>query len=129
MMMDDPDRVPRMLEQIATELRRRPRVRDWVDAYHDGTAFGSDVAAIICGCSPDTVRRRADAAAAAGQPLGILQAGVWLFDLRRLLNWIEQHQGKPARLAAESRARKHAEMRLSLQDRPLAARGAAVAAR
>jgi hypothetical protein len=128
-MTDDPDRIPRMLEQMAAELRQRPRVRDWVDAYHDGSAFGSDVAAVIYGCSPDTIRRRAVDAAAAGQPLGILQAGVWLFDLRRLLNWIEQHQGKPARLAAESRARKNAEMRLSLQNRPLAISGAAVAAR
>jgi hypothetical protein len=110
-------------------LQKRPSARDWVDAYHDGSAFGSEVAAVICGCSPDTIRRRAVDAATGGQPLGILQAGVWLFDLRRLLNWIEQHQGKPARLAAESRARKNAEMRLSLQNRPLAASGAAVAAR
>jgi hypothetical protein len=128
-MADDPRHLAQRLEEIAAELRQRPRVRDWVDAYNDGEAFGSDVAAFICGCSPDTIRRRADAAAAAGQPLGILNAGVWLFDLHRLLNWIEQHQGLPARLAAESRARKNAEMRLSLQNRPLPASGAAVAAR
>jgi hypothetical protein len=54
MMNDDPDRIPRMVEQAvatlkqaAVELRRRPRVRDWVDAYNDSEAFGSDVAALF----------------------------------------------------------------------------------
>jgi hypothetical protein len=37
--------------------------------------------------------------------------GIWLFDLHRL----EQHKGRPARLAAETRAKKNAEMRLSPQ--------------
>jgi hypothetical protein len=127
MLVDDREIADRLTE-LATALRQRAPVRDWVDAFNDGSAFGSEVAAFICGRSPDTVRRWAAEAAAEGQPLGILQAGVWLFDEQRLLNFIERRHGKPARLAAETRARKSAEMRLSLQNRPLAASGAAVAA-
>jgi hypothetical protein len=125
--MDDCDVANRLIE-LAETLQQRKPARDWVDAHLDGVAFGSDVAAFICGCSPDTIRRRADAAAAAGQPLGILLAGVWLLDLHRLLNWIEEHQGRPALLAASSRASKNAEMRLLLHNKPLSALFAAVAA-
>jgi hypothetical protein len=91
------DRVAVGLDKLAAELRARPLVRDWVDAYNDGEAFGSDVAAFIFGRSTDTVLRRAEAAAAAGQPLGIFIMGTWLFDLHRILNWIEQRKGLPAR--------------------------------
>jgi hypothetical protein len=125
--MDDCEVANKLIE-LAGALQQHKPERDWVDAHRDGTAFGSDVAAFICGCSPDTVRRRAVDAAAAGQPLGILQAGVWLIDLRRLLRWIEQHQGRAARLAAESRARKNAQMQSSLQKGPLLSSRAAVAA-
>ena len=120
--------VANKLIELAGALQHHKPLRDWVDAHRDGTAFGSDVAAFICGCSPDTVRRRAVDAATAGQPLGILQAGVWLFDLRRLLDWIGRHQGLPARLAAETRAKKNAEMQLSLQNDPLSGPVAAVTA-
>jgi hypothetical protein len=109
------------LTELAGALQRRPPVRDWVDAYCEGSAFGSDVAAAICGCSTDTVGRRANAAAEKGKPLGILLAGVWLFDRQRLLNWIESEEGKPARLGAETRARKNSELRSSPQNQPLSA--------
>jgi hypothetical protein len=111
--MDDCDLAKKLIE-LAGALQQRKPAHDWVDAHRNGSAFGSDVAAFISDCSPDTIRRRADAAAAAGQPLGILLAGVWLFDLHRILKWIEEHQGRPAFLAASSRASKNTEMRLSL---------------
>ncbi|WP_197082754.1 hypothetical protein [Bradyrhizobium sp. LTSP885] len=125
--MDDREVANKLIE-LAGALQQHKPVRDWVDAHRDGTAFGSDVAAFISGCSTDTVRRRAVDSAAVGQPLGILQAGVWLFDLRRLLDWIERHQGLPARLAAETRAKKNAEMQVSMQNGPLSGPVAAVTA-
>ena len=55
---------------------------DWVDEVidADGDAIKTDEAAYIAAVSADTIRRRADAAAAAGKPFGILMAGaLWLF--------------------------------------------------
>jgi hypothetical protein len=126
--VDDREIINRLTE-IAAAMERRPHVRDWVDAHHAGDVLGTDEAGFICGCSADTIRRRADAAAEEGRPLGIRHAGIWMLDLPRLLDWTEQHYGRHARLVAESRARKNAETRVSLQNRPLAASGAAVAAR
>jgi hypothetical protein len=125
--MDDREVANKLIE-LARALQQHRPVRDWVDAHREGSAFGSDTAAHLCDCSTDTIRRRAVDAAAVGQPLGILQAGVWLFDLRRLLDWIERHQGLPARLAAETRAKKSAEMQLSMQNGPLSGPVAAVTA-
>lgn len=60
----------------------------------------------------DTIRRRAETAALTDKPIAVLLAGaVWLFSRRRLLDSIEARDGLPARLAAETRARKNAELR------------------
>jgi hypothetical protein len=115
--MTDHD-IANRLTELAAMLQQRPPVCDWVDAFREGSAFGSDVAAAIFGCSSDTAVRRANAAAEDGRPLGILLAGTWLFDRERLLNWIERKEGKPARLEAESRARKNADLRSSPQNGP-----------
>jgi hypothetical protein len=118
-----------LLTQIAAAMQHRPHVRDWVDAHHEGDVLGTDEAAYICGGSADTIRRRADAAAEEGHPLGIRHAGIWMLDLPRLLTWIEQHEGKPARLAAETRAKKNAELRSPPQKAPTSLSNAAVVAR
>jgi hypothetical protein len=119
--MTDQD-IANRLTGLAAAVQRRPPVRDWVDAYCEGSAFGSEVAAAIFGCSTDTAVRRANAAAEKGQPLGILLAGTWLFDRERVLAWIEREEGKPGRLEAETRAaRKNAELRSSPQKLPLIA--------
>jgi len=81
-------------------------------AWQSGDAVTTDQIASICGCSADTVRRRGEAAAAEGYALGVHPAGVWLFSVRRVLDWIELHHGRHARLEAESRARKNADLRL-----------------
>jgi hypothetical protein len=101
------------LEAITTEaaaaLRQPAPERDWLDEALDphGDGLKSDEAGFVMGCSADTARRRAEAAAAAGKPIGILIAGaVWLFAERRVLSWIEAEFGLPARLAAETRAQK-----------------------
>jgi len=81
------DEIPRLLEQIAARLRlRRPR-RDWLDECleADGDGLKTDEAAAIAGVSADTIRRRCEAAGAAGKPIGVLQArAVWLISQRRL---------------------------------------------
>jgi hypothetical protein len=131
------------LSELAIALQRRPPVRDWVDAHRAGDVLSSDVAGFICGCSADTICRRADAAAEEGHPLGIKYAGIWMFDLPRLLDWIEyppgieagrgarggavQH-GRHARLAAESRAKKNADLRSPPQNEPISTTVAAVTA-
>jgi hypothetical protein len=58
------------------------------------------------------MRHRGEAAAAEGYALGVHPAGVWLFLVRRVLDWIELHYGRHARLEAESRARKNADLLL-----------------
>jgi hypothetical protein len=71
-----------------------------------------NAAAFVAGVSTDTLRRRAGSASEAGKPIGILLAGgLWLFSERRLLASIETKEGLPARLEAEARARKNADLR------------------
>jgi hypothetical protein len=88
--------------------------RDWLDELLGvgGDGLTSTEAAIIAGTSDSTVRRRAVDAALTDKPIGILMAGaVWLFSLCRLLDAIEEEKGRPARLAAQSRADKNAGLR------------------
>jgi hypothetical protein len=100
-----------VLRQIAATSRDRDWVDEVVDAGGDG--LKSDEAAYVAGVHVDTLRRRAEAAALTDRPIGYLMAGsAWLISLRRLLDAIERRDGKPARLAAETRARKNAELRL-----------------
>jgi hypothetical protein len=113
---------------MASTLRERPPDRDWVDAYDNGSALSTGQAAHICDCSDDTIRRWAETAADAGQPIGILIAGVWVIDLQRLLNAVERRRDLHARRVAESRAKKNAELRSSLQNRLSSASDAAIAA-
>jgi hypothetical protein len=100
--------------EAVERLKRISSGRDWVDELvdSDGDGLKTDAAAFVMGCSPDTARRRAEIASAAGKHLGCLMAGaVWLYSLQRVLAWIEQHEGLPARLAAETRAHNNREMR------------------
>ena len=109
--MPDYDLIER-LEAVATEavavLRLRPVTGDWVSAFGDGDAIGTDEAAYIWDCVPETVRRRAEAAARTKHPLGIWFAqSVWLISKARLFDAIEARDGLPGRLAAISRAAKY----------------------
>ena len=80
---------------------------DWVDAFVEHDCIGTDEAAFIADASRQTIRRHAAEAAAAGRPIGVCIArSVWLISLRRLLDWIEQNDGRPALVAAEARAKK-----------------------
>jgi hypothetical protein len=102
------------VEEAAQALKQTAPARDWLDEVSDpaGDALKTDEAAHIAGVSVDTVRRRAEAAVNTSRPLGILLAGsVWLFSKRRLLDMIEAREGRPARLEAESRARKSVDLR------------------
>jgi hypothetical protein len=99
-----------------------------VDAHHAGDVLSSDEAGFVYGCSNDTIIRRAEASAKEGRPLGIKHAGVWMFDLPRLLELIELKHGRHARLAAESRVKKNAVLRSPPQNEPISTPVAAVAA-
>jgi hypothetical protein len=107
-MFTDPDRIPRALERIAEELRQQPSAGDWVDAFAERDAIGTDEAGFIADCSAQTIRRRASEATASGKPIGIWFAqSVWVISKRRLLDDIEARDGLPGRLAAISRADKY----------------------
>ena len=115
--MVDSDGIAAELHAIAERIARSGQ-GDWVDAWRSGDAVTTDQAAMISGVSADTMRRRREDAAAEGQDLGVLHCGVWSFSKRRVLNWIEKHQGLHARLVAEDRARKSADLRLKPQKLP-----------
>jgi hypothetical protein len=105
-----------LLTELAARLAVRPPPLDWVASYAVGDALKSDAAAVIAGCSAQTIRRRAEDAADTHRPLGVLLAGsVWLISLARLFDWIECHEGMPERLAAETRASKLAQLSASPQ--------------
>jgi hypothetical protein len=114
--IDNPAQLAEHLEAAAAVLRQTATPRDWLDQLldADGDALKSDEAGFIADVHPDTMRRRAEAAAAAGKPIGILLAGaMWIFSLRRLLDAIEAKAGLPTRLEAETRARKSRDLRSS----------------
>jgi hypothetical protein len=116
-----------LLERAAGKLRQLPApvCSDWVDAFVEGDAIGTDFAGYICNCSAQTIRRRATDAAAAGKPLGIWFAqSVWLISKRRLLDDIEREEGRPGRLVAETRAAQYAKMNAPLQKAPAPERAA-----
>lgn len=102
------------VQEIAEQVRRHMDVLekitlegDWVDAWTEGDAIGTDEAAFISGCSTQTVRRMAASAALTGNPIGRqMSKSVWLISRRRLLDWMERHNGLPARVKAKARAEK-----------------------
>jgi transposase len=109
----------KLLDDTAAALRQRAPSRDWVAAFYDGDTISTDIAASIAGNSTSTIRRWCAEAAETGQPIGVLFAGSnWLVSLRRLLNWIERHEGgRPARLSAQTRANNIADLKLRAQNR------------
>jgi hypothetical protein len=112
---DHADQLEAVAAQAVATLRLDVPGRDWIDQLLDaggGDGLTSTEAAYVAGVHPDTVRRRAEAAALTDRPIGVLMAGaVWLFSLRRLLDAIEHRDGLPGRLAAQSRAQKNAALR------------------
>ena len=117
--MDDPRLIAEVLHRAADSVARFDVVPDWVDAfYRDKDMRSTDEIAHIFERSPDTIRRRAEASAAEGYPLGIMVAGVWLLSLNRCLRWVQEHQGQHARLIVEDRIKENANLRLKPQTAP-----------
>src|SRR5882724_1322247 len=119
-MPDDRDQLATRIDQIAVELRQLPPCTDWVAAFVDGDAVGTDEAAFVANCSAQTIRRRAIEAAAIGKPIGVWFAkSVWMISLARLLDAIEEREGRSERLSAMSRAEKYAKLSAPQQNSPL----------
>lgn len=96
----------RLLAELAERFREpHSYAHDWVDAHGLGDMITTDVAGYIAGVHPETVRRRAAEAAERGRAIGVQHATIWLISRARLLDWIGQHEGRSARLVAETRAR------------------------
>lgn len=106
--IDDRD----LVAEVASRMARSRAAGDWVDGFE---LLTSDEAALIAECSTETVRRRAAAAAANGRRIGRQFATIWIISLSRLLDHIECTEGKPARLAAQTRAEKLSKTRSSPQ--------------
>ncbi|MDA9427127.1 hypothetical protein [Bradyrhizobium sp. CCBAU 53380] len=103
--MIDRDHMITLHLQMLAELGWTPPTSHWAHAYVAGDAIGTDEAAYIAGCSPQTIRRRAVEAAAAGNPIGVWFAqSVWLISKQLLLEDIERRDGRYGRNAAISRA-------------------------
>ena len=107
---DDVDRIVSALVARLGQAAELP-CTDWVDQYRAGEALRTDEAATIADVSAETIRRHCADGERNGRPIGVLVAGsVWLVSRRRLLDEIERRDGRPERLAAESRAQKNAKM-------------------
>jgi len=96
----------------------RTKTADLVEVYHSAEMLRTDEAMVIAGVkSTETIRRWCVETTDIGGPIGIHFAkGVWFVSLARLLGYIERHEGKPERLAAESRAKKLRKTRSAPQE-------------
>jgi hypothetical protein len=101
-----------LLEQIAAELRHRPRSRNWIAQFRDCEVLPLSRAAEVAGADPETVRRWCVAAEYTDRPLGYLVGGLWLMDMPELMRQIEARRGERARRAAEGRLKKYREQQL-----------------
>jgi hypothetical protein len=108
MVTDDTERAT-LLEQIAAELRERPRQRNWIDQLRDCEVLPLSRAADIAGADPETIRRWCVAAEYTNQPLGYQVGGLWLVDVPKLMRQLEARRGERARHAAETRLEKYRE--------------------
>jgi hypothetical protein len=66
----------------------------------------NDAAAIVGVTTSQAIRTRCERAEEDGFPIGVCFGGAWLISLRLLLANIERKDGLPARLSAESHAKK-----------------------
>lgn len=107
--MTDDAQIAVKLDQIARELRSRPPAH-WIDAFAAGDVVGSEAASAILDVSPITARRRAAESVIGKRPIAVCIGNTWLFSVSRLLDDVEHEGGRPARLAAMSRAQKYAHL-------------------
>lgn len=89
---------------------------DWLNQFDEGEILRADEAAKVANCSPETIRRRCVEALEIGEPIGRSVAGIWLLSRSRLLRWIELRDGRPGRLAAETRLKIVMQTRLGGQN-------------
>jgi hypothetical protein len=89
----------------------------WIDAHRVGEILRTDEAAVVADCSAETIRRRCKTSAEHGRRIGLqIAESIWFVSTQRLLDWIEQNEGKPKRLAAETRLKKVIQTRLAPQE-------------
>lgn len=98
-----------VLEQIAADLRQRPRARNWIAQFRDCAVLPLSRAAQIAASDPETIRRWCVAAEHTDMPLGYLVGGTWLVDMPELLRQLVARRGERARQAAEARLEKYRE--------------------
>jgi hypothetical protein len=94
------------LEQALALLRQLEKDEDVIASILAGDALNLDQAADVWQCSDEKVRRECERRATWNEPLGV-KLGCWIVGKRRLLDLIERHDGKHARLVAEDRAKQY----------------------
>jgi hypothetical protein len=109
--MIDQNRIIVQLLQLLAELGwTPPPTGDVIDQILAGGVLTTSQAADACDASDTTIHRWLQDAAEKGKPLGVLSPAGYIIGKDRLLAYIEREQGRHARLVAESRGRKYADV-------------------
>jgi hypothetical protein len=74
-----------LIEELRERLQRAEKVGDWVDAARDGELLTSSQAAEVAGITAETIRIYPERAEAAGRPIGVQFAHVWI--ISRAARW------------------------------------------
>jgi hypothetical protein len=96
-----------LLEQALTDAKQLDREEDVMCLVRDGYALTIEMAADILDCSTERVRQICERTLDIGNPIGFKFKRDWNVVTNRLLDWVEEHSGKHARLIAEDRAKKY----------------------
>jgi len=101
-------RIIENIKRLEADVLQLERDNDVIGCILAGGALTLTEAADIKQCCDETMRKECEQATAEDQPIGIKLQGHWILGTTRLLDRIEQTDGRPARLAAEDRAKKYA---------------------
>lgn len=88
------------------ELAAASAGTDWFELFATGEILTTSDAGRIAGLSSEQIRKRCVQTAEVGQPIGVQTPSTWLVSKKRLLEDIEEYQGRHNRLVAETRAKK-----------------------
>jgi hypothetical protein len=95
------------LEQALTEAKELEPDGDVVSLIDSGQALTVEMASDVRRCCPEWVRQACERTAKTKHPIGKKFGRDWIIVTKRLLDLIEQTEGKAARNAAEVRAKKY----------------------
>lgn len=111
-MINNPRRIADIFERLIAAVqqleRSLERNNDVIGQILVGDALTLDEAADVWQVCRVTIQKACEKTAARNEPIGIKFLGHWVIGTTRLLDLIEQSDGRPARVEAEERAEKYA---------------------